>query len=158
MLCDQPPGNLDEPTPRHPSFWISSIQVHPPSSDVPPVSSMTPRDPIRSQPGLGYRFHRRPRYDSPLAVTSYSLPPPLDDGEQEMDQVRYPTFFLNCLWIASSASLIVTPFRFRAVTSKPSGKCRSIFLTGGVTRYFFNASFSSKVDGEVFNFLPGSTS
>ena len=32
------------------------------------------------------------------------------------------TFFLNCLWMASSASLIVTPFRFRAVTSRPNGK------------------------------------
>lgn len=32
------------------------------------------------------------------------------------------TFFLNCLCIASSASLIVTPFRFLADTSRPSGK------------------------------------
>ena len=63
------------------------------------------------------------------------------------------TFFLNCLWIASNASLIVTPFRFRAVTSSPSGKCRSIFLTGGVVKNFFKASFSSTVEGDVLSFL-----
>ena len=32
------------------------------------------------------------------------------------------TFFLYCLCIASSASLIVTPLRFLAVTSSPMGK------------------------------------
>ena len=63
------------------------------------------------------------------------------------------TFFLNCLWMASQASLIVTPLRFRAVTSSPSGKCRSIFLMGGVQRSFFRASLSSIVDGEVLSFL-----
>ena len=62
-------------------------------------------------------------------------------------------FFLNCLWIASSASLIVTPFRLRAVTSRPSGKCRSTFLTSGKHNGFFSASLSSTVDGEVFSFL-----
>ena len=63
------------------------------------------------------------------------------------------TFFLCCLYMASSASFIVTPFRFRAVTSSPSGKWRSIFLTGGVVRNFFKASLSSTVAGEVFSFL-----
>ena len=62
-------------------------------------------------------------------------------------------FFLNCLWMASNASLIVTPLRLRAVTSRPKGKWRSIFLTGGVVRNFFSASLSSMVDGEVFSFL-----
>ena len=63
------------------------------------------------------------------------------------------TFFLNCLWMASKASLIVTPLRLRAVTSRPRGKCRSIFLTGGLVRNFFKASFSSTVAGEVLSFL-----
>ena len=63
------------------------------------------------------------------------------------------TFFLNCLWIASNASLIVTPLRFLAVTSSPSGKCRSIFLTGGFVRNFFRTSLSSRDAGEVFSFL-----
>ena len=49
--------------------------------------------------------------------------------------------------------MIVTPFKFRAVTSSPNGKWRSIFLTGGVVRNFFNASLSSKVAGEVLSFL-----
>lgn len=63
------------------------------------------------------------------------------------------TFFLYCLWIASIASLIVTPFRFRAVTSRPRGKCRSIFLTGGVVRSFLRYSLSSMVLGDVLIFL-----
>ena len=63
------------------------------------------------------------------------------------------TLFLNCLWMASSASLIVTPLRFRAVTSSPSGKCRSIFLIGGSVSIFFRMSLSSTVDGEVLTFL-----
>lgn len=63
------------------------------------------------------------------------------------------TLFLNCLWMASSASLIVTPLRFRAVTSSPSGKCRSIFLTGGSVSIFFRMSLSSTWDGEVLTFL-----
>lgn len=55
--------------------------------------------------------------------------------------------------MASSASLIVTPLRLRAVTSRPRGKCRSIFLIGGVVRSFFSSSLSSTVDGEVLIFL-----
>ena len=46
------------------------------------------------------------------------------------------TFFLYCLWIASKASLIVTPFRFRAVTSRPVSMCSSILLTGGSVSIF----------------------
>lgn len=65
------------------------------------------------------------------------------------------TFFLNCLYIASRASLIVTPLRFRAVTSRPNGKCRSIFLTGGVVRNFLRASLSSTDEGDVLSFLEG---
>lgn len=63
------------------------------------------------------------------------------------------TLFLNCLWMASKASLIVTPLRFRAVTSKPSGKWRSIFFTGGSVKSFLRMSFSSTVLGDVFTFL-----
>jgi hypothetical protein len=48
---------------------------------------------------------------------------------------------------------MVTPFRFRAVTSRPRGKCRSIFLTGGVVSIFLSASLSSRVAGEVLSFL-----
>ena len=59
--------------------------------------------------------------------------------------------------MASRASLIVTPLRFRAVTSSPSGKCRSIFLTGGLVKNFLSASFSSSVAGDVFNFLQPNT-
>jgi hypothetical protein len=63
------------------------------------------------------------------------------------------TFFLYCLWMASSASLMVTPFMFRAVTSSPSGKCRSIFLMRGRQRGFFRMSLSSIVAGDVLIFL-----
>ena len=64
------------------------------------------------------------------------------------------TFFLNCLWMASSASFIVTPFRFLAVTSSPRGKCKSIFLTGGSVNIFLRYSLSSILVGDVFSFLP----
>ena len=50
---------------------------------------------------------------------------------------------------------MVTPFKFLAETSSPRGKCRSIFLTGGVVNIFFNASLSSMVAGEVLSFLFG---
>jgi hypothetical protein len=55
--------------------------------------------------------------------------------------------------MASKASLTVTPLRFRAVTSSPSGKCRSIFLTGGLVKNFLRASLSSSEAGEVLSFL-----
>lgn len=48
---------------------------------------------------------------------------------------------------------MVTPFRFRAVTSRPRGKWRSIFLTGGVTRSLLRISLSSIEEGDVFSFL-----
>ncbi len=57
--------------------------------------------------------------------------------------------------MASSASLIVTPLEFRAVTSRPSGKCRSILLTGGLTSFILRMSLSSTVDGDVLSFLDG---
>ncbi len=63
--------------------------------------------------------------------------------------------------MASNASLIVTPFMFRAVTSSPVGNRRSIFLTGGSVRCFLSASLSSMVLGDVLTFLravPSSTS
>lgn len=63
------------------------------------------------------------------------------------------TFFLNCLWMASSASLMVTPLRLRAVTSRPKGKCRSIFLMGGLQRSFLRTSLSSMEEGAVLSFL-----
>ena len=53
------------------------------------------------------------------------------------------TLFLNCLCIASSASLMVTPFRFRATTSIPVGNLRSIFLTGGLVSIFLRTPGSS---------------
>jgi hypothetical protein len=55
--------------------------------------------------------------------------------------------------MASSASLIVTPRRFRAVTSRPSGKCKSILRTNGRQSGFFSTSLSSKVAGDVLSFL-----
>ncbi len=48
---------------------------------------------------------------------------------------------------------MVTPLRFRAVTSSPNGKCRSIFLTGGVVSSFLRISLSSTVEGDVLIFL-----
>lgn len=48
---------------------------------------------------------------------------------------------------------MVTPFRFRAVTSSPRGKWRSIFLTGGLVKCFLRISFSSIVVGDVLIFL-----
>lgn len=65
----------------------------------------------------------------------------------------YRTFFLNCLWIASRASLMVTPFRFRAVTSNPNGKCRSIFFTGGSVSIFLSTPGSSSVAGDLLSRL-----
>lgn len=53
------------------------------------------------------------------------------------------TFFRYALWMASRASLMVTPLRFRAVTSFPNGKCRSIFLTGGVVKCNLRIAVSS---------------
>lgn len=48
---------------------------------------------------------------------------------------------------------MVTPFRFLAVTSRPKGKCRSIFLTGGSVRCFLRIDGSSTVLVEVLIFL-----
>lgn len=70
-----------------------------------------------------------------------------------IEYVDTHTLFLYALWMASMASLIVTPLRFLAVTSRPKGKCRSIFLIGGVVRSFLRTSLSSTVDGEVLTFL-----
>jgi hypothetical protein len=39
------------------------------------------------------------------------------------------------------------------VTSRPRGKCRSIFLTGGVVNGFLRIEASSIVLGEVLSFL-----
>lgn len=61
--------------------------------------------------------------------------------------------FLNCLCMASRASLMVTPLRFLAVTSRPSGKWRSIFLIGGSVSSFFRISLSSIVEGDLLTFL-----
>lgn len=46
---------------------------------------------------------------------------------------------------------MVTPFKFRAVTSRPRGKCRSILLTGGVVSGFLSQPFSgsSRVIGDL---------
>lgn len=72
---------------------------------------------------------------------------------QHLRQRRRLTRFLYVLWMASSASFIVTPFMFRAVKSMPSGKWRSIFLTGGVVRNSLRMLGSSIVEGDVFIFL-----
>ena len=126
-----------------------------PSSGGPLGVSTTLPCPTRSLPGRGGLARHRPTYA--MAVSTRSLmviKKHCESGCQtRSSQTGRLTFFLNCLWIASSASFIVTPFRFRAVTSSPRGKCRSIFLTGGVVSIFLSASLSSTVDGEVFNFL-----
>jgi len=62
------------------------------------------------------------------------------------------TFFLNYLWMASSASLMVTPLRVPCgVPPDPRREVQGpIFLTGGVVSIFFRGRpFSSRVDGEV---------
>lgn len=51
------------------------------------------------------------------------------------------------------ASLIVTPFMLRAVTCRPRGKYRSIFLIGGSVRCSLRTSLSSIVFGEELIFL-----
>ena len=114
-----------------------------PSSDVPPASSTTLPCPTRSLPVRVVPIHRRPMGRLVLAAKLLEL-----TGTWQSF-----TFFLNCLWMASSASLMVTPFIFRAVTSRPRGKCRSIFFTGGLVRYFLSTSFSSMVAGDVLSFL-----
>ena len=48
---------------------------------------------------------------------------------------------------------MVTPLRFRAVTSSPNGKWRSIFLTGGSVSDFLSTSLSSSEAGDVLSFL-----
>lgn len=63
------------------------------------------------------------------------------------------TRFLNCLWMASSASLMVTPFMFRATTSRPSGKWSVIFLTLGVHNGIFRTAGSSTLEDDSFSFL-----
>lgn len=63
------------------------------------------------------------------------------------------TRFLNCLWMASNASLMVTPFMFRATTSRPSGKCRVIDLSLGSVSGSFSTDGSSTVVGDLFSFL-----
>lgn len=55
--------------------------------------------------------------------------------------------------MASSASFIVTPNLFRAVTTVPSGNCRSITLTKGVTRGLVRMSLSSTLVDDVLIFL-----
>lgn len=111
-----------------------------PSSDVRWALSTILPCPIRSLRVRVALAHHRPGYSHLSAFSYFRI-------------FSLYTFFLNCLYIASSASLTVTPFRFRAVTSRPSGKWRSIFFTGGLVRNFFSASLSSSVAGDVFSFL-----
>lgn len=111
-----------------------------PSSDVRWALSTILPCPTRSLRVQEALTHHRPGY-SHLSAYSY------------LRIFNLHTFFLYCLYIASSASLTVTPFKFRAVTSRPSGKWRSIFFTGGLVRNFFSASLSSSVAGDVFSFL-----
>lgn len=132
-------------------YWMVRL----PSSGEPLGVSTTLPYPTRSLPGRAGLARRRPRYAMPVSIRLVMVMGNPSDADSE---IWRHTFFLNCLWIASSASFIVTPFRFRAVTSSPRGKCRSIFLTGGVVRSFLSASLSSTVDGDVFNFLQGDVS
>lgn len=48
---------------------------------------------------------------------------------------------------------MVTPFMFRAETSRPSGKCKVIFFTLGVHNGRLRYAGSSTVDGDLFSFL-----
>ena len=48
---------------------------------------------------------------------------------------------------------MVTPFMFRAVTSRPSGKCRAMDLSLGSVSGIFKTDGSSTVDGDLFSFL-----
>lgn len=124
-----------------PSSWTFCLEVPVGRSlsGEPPSESSTRPCPTRSQRGRGYRVRRPP--SGGLSIIRVRL-----TGGQL-------TFFLNCLWMASSASLMVTPLEFRAVTSNPRGKWRSIFLTGGLMRRSLRMSLSSMVLGEVFSFL-----
>ena len=123
----------------HRRRWIHQRLSGGARSDV----STTPPCPTRSRRGMGHLARHRPAADIESVMLMYFV------GKR----IKKHTRFLNCLWMASSASLMVTPLRFRAVTSSPSGKCRSIFLTGGVVSSFLSMSFSSTVLGEVLIFL-----
>lgn len=79
-------------------FWCTTSLVH--------DSSLSHSKPARTGKSSS----------SSAYTTSHQL------SERVMAMVQLFTFFLNCLWMASSASLMVTPFRFRAVTSSPRGK------------------------------------
>ena len=48
---------------------------------------------------------------------------------------------------------MVTPFMFRAVTSRPSGKCRAMDLSLGSVSGSFSTAGSSTVVGDLFSFL-----
>lgn len=98
------------------SCWVP---VAPPSSDGRSGGSMILLCPIQILPESVSQAHR-------LAVIQFqSASPSFPHVRSKHDQgwLRVgDTFFLNCLWMASSASLMVTPFRFLAVTSRPNGK------------------------------------
>ena len=63
------------------------------------------------------------------------------------------TRFLLALWMASRASLMVTPLRYRAVIFMPREVTRSIRLTGGSVRCFVRISLSSTWEEDVLIFL-----
>jgi len=133
------------PFPSCPSSSSCSTPVLP-SSGVQSTVSTTLPCPIRNLRGQGVPARRPPMH-------RYSLASTLNMAITSGRKMSYHAFFLNCLWMASNASLMVTPFRFRAVTSRPSGKCRSIFLTGGSVRNFLRTSFSSSVAGDLLSRL-----
>ena len=135
---------------QHPSYSSSFPQwTEPPLFfGAQSASSMIRPCPTRILLEQATPIHHRPRYRNILVLVSKD-----NVGRFLSQKGALLTFFLYCLWIASSASFIVTPFMFRAVTSSPSGKCKSIFLTGGFVRNFLRTSFSSSVAGEVFSFL-----
>jgi hypothetical protein len=100
--------------------------------------------PTRNRLGMASRTRHLPAAEiSMLLGTTADA-----DGKKEI-----LTRFLNCLWMASNASLMVTPFMFRATTSRPSGKCRVIFLTLGRHNGSFRTAGSSTLVGDSFSFL-----
>lgn len=118
-----------------------------------PTVSMTRPCPIQSQPSKACRVRHRPVRRQHTHSTT-RVPERLGKRTHKKNTWNsLRTRFLYALWMASRASLIVTPFRLRAVTSLPNGKCRSIFLTGGLVNGSFRIAGSSTVAELLLIFL-----
>lgn len=116
-----------------------------------PGVSTTPPCPIQSQLGMASLVRHRPR-QSMVSIICQVIPIVDAPGQAGYQDKRH-TRFLYALWMASRASLMVTPLRFRAVTSIPRGKCKSILLTGGLVRCSFKIEGSSTVEELLLIFL-----